>query len=236
MFSSKKRPGNDLSLSESELKTKTIQHILDEFDSKYEISIQELTKYLMTRLNYLLLISTKNKEIKKNKLYKNDRKQRQIGMNVNDDEINTKNSPNISIRDRVLSESDFIKKQYDIIKFVAKYCRDHVSNESSYWLYCKESNLKLLPSFHYILAKSFVENKDYLYELNKVCNERVKFSDDGNSYVDEHSGDTIKYRQFNDEEGYDEKGFKIVSKEIMEKKQMLYSRIQQNYMMIKSLK
>lgn len=212
-----RRDCNDLSLSESELKQKTIQHILDEFDSKYEISIQELTKYLMTRLSYLLEITLKNKEIKKNKLYKNDRQQRQLGINIDEDELNAKKSPNIPIRDRVLAENDFIKKQYDIIKFVNKYCRDHVSDENSYWLYCKESNFKLLPSFHYILAKAFVENKDYLYELNKICNKRGKLSDDGSEYVDEHSGDTIKYRQFNDEEGYDEKGFKMISKEIMEK-------------------
>ena len=212
-----RRDCNDLSLSESELKQKTLEHILNEFDSKYEISIQEKTKYLMTQLNYLTNIAKKQRELQKIKLYKNDREQFNIGIHIDEDEINSKKSPIIPIRDYVLGITDFIKKQYSIIKFVKKYTRDPVSDESPYWLYCKESNLKLLPSFHYSLAKTFVENKDYLYELNKICNERGKLSDDGNSYVDEHSGDTIKYREFNDDEGYDEKGFKIVSKEVMEK-------------------
>ena len=212
-----RRDCNDLSLSESELKQKTIQHILDEFDSKYEISIQEKTKYLVTQLNYLTDIARKQQELSRDKLYKNNKQQFDLGININEDELNEMKSPIIPIRDRVLAETDFIKKQYNIIKFVKKYTRDPVSDESPYWLYCKESNFKLLPSFHYSLAKVFVENKDYLYELNKICNERGKLSDDGSAYVDEYSGDPIKYREFNDDEGYDEKGFKIVSKEIMEK-------------------
>ena len=149
---------NDLSLSESELKQKTLKHILDEFDNKYEISIQEKTKYLMTQLNYLTNIAKKQRELQKMKLYKNDREQFNIGIHIDEDEINTKKSPIIPIRDRVLGITDFIKKQYSIIKFVKKYIRDPVSDESPYWLYYK-SIFKLLPSFHYTLAKAFVENK-----------------------------------------------------------------------------
>ena len=46
-------------------------------------------------------------------------------------------------------EVNSFKKQYNIIKFVKKYTRDPVSDESPYWLYCRESNLKLLPSYKY---------------------------------------------------------------------------------------
>ena len=211
-----KKDCNDLSLSESELKQQTIEHILNEFDNRYEISIQELTKFLMTRLNYLFERNSKMMKIKNDKVFKNDREQSNLGLKVTEEELNKPTSPYFSIRDIILGSSDFIKKQYNIIKFVKKYTRDPVSDESPYWLYCRESNLKLLPSFHYSLAKAFIENKDYLFELNKICNERGKLSDDGNAYVDKFSGDHIKNIEFNDDEGYNDKGFKINSREILE--------------------
>ena len=213
-----KRDCNDLSLSESELKHKTIENILKEFDNKYEISIQELTKYLMTQLNYYSAISQKRQTIANNFIYKNDNKQINLGLKIDDEELNQPTSPYFKLRDKILSLTDFVRKQYCIIKFAKLYTRDNVSDESPFWLYCKETNLKLLPSFYLQLATCFVENKDYLYELNKICNERGKLSDDGDAYVDKYSGKTIKLRQTSDDEGYDN-GFKVISKELMEQDQ-----------------
>ena len=33
----------------------------------------------------------------------------------------------------------------DIIQFTLKYTREAYSNEDKYWLYCKNTNIKLLP-------------------------------------------------------------------------------------------
>ena len=216
-----KKDCNDLSLSESELKHKTIQHILNEFDNKYEISVQELTKYLMTQLNNLTSIAKIKKEIQYFNLHKNDNNQIKLGISITDEDLKKPQSPFMYIRDTVLGQTDLVKKQDYIIKFAKKYTREPISDESPHWLYCKKTNLKLLPSFFYTLAVVFTENKDYLYELEKIKNSRGKLSDDGNAYVDMHSGEIIKYVEFDDEEGYNEKGFKIVSKELMEKEQGL---------------
>jgi hypothetical protein len=215
-----KKDCNDLSLSESELKHKTIQHILNEFDNKYEISVQELTSYLMTQLNYLTNVIKIKKEIQYFNLHKNDKEQINRGIGITEEELKKPVSPYLSYWNRITKQTDFIKKQTDTIKFVKKYARDPIADESPHWLYCKESNLKLLPSFFYTLAIVFTENKDYMLELEKVKNSRGRLSDDGNAYVDQYSGEVIKYIDTNDDEGY-EKGFKINSKEIMEKDQTL---------------
>ena len=83
-----------------------------------------------------------------------------------------------------MGQTDLVKKQDYIIKFAKKYTREPISDESPHWLYCKKTNLKLLPSFFYTLAVVFTENKDYIYELEKIKNSRGKLSDDGNAYVD----------------------------------------------------
>ena len=80
-------------------------------------------------------------------------------------------------RSKIICEN-FVKKQTDIIKFVSLYCREgdpSIPNihdgemEDEWWLYCNETNTKLLPKFHYILASTFINNNskydDILNEL-----------------------------------------------------------------------
>ena len=53
-------------------------------------------------------------------------------------------------------------------------------------------------------------------ELDTICAERGTISDDGNMWVDKYSGYIIKTIEFNNEEGFDEKGYKLITREIME--------------------
>lgn len=130
-------------------------------------------------------------------------------------------SPFTKLRDLILGQNDFVKKQSDIISFCAKFTRSAtpslnpstMSNDNQHWLYCIETNLKLLPNFLLILARVFSEKGDYNNELSKICSTQGKLSDDGESWVDAHSGYVIKKIEFSSEEGYDESGFKSQSRD-----------------------
>lgn len=128
-------------------------------------------------------------------------------------------SPYEGLRDLILKQTDFAKKQTDILVFRDKFCREAVINEyskeSQHWLYCVDTNTKLLPTFLYNLAIKYSIGADYNTELDLVCSQIGKLSDDGESIVDRHSGYIIKQIDFMTMDEYDESGFKIVSHEVM---------------------
>jgi hypothetical protein len=130
-------------------------------------------------------------------------------------------SPHIQTRDMILSLTDFVKQQQDIIWFVETYCRDAMVNElheDDAWLYCMETNTKLLPHFMYVLANAFIKTNIDTYQLllEKMCS-NATLSDDGDYLIDTATGYPIKKRDFVAEDEYDDAGFKITSHSIIEK-------------------
>ena len=126
----------------------------------------------------------------------------------------------VPLREKILSQDGFVKKQSDIVRFATNYTREPMIaelNESPHWLYCKDTNTKLLPSFLVSLAKTFVMGGDYQSELNKICRTNGIISDDGDSIVDKYSGYVIRKIDFSEEEGFDEYGFKVSTHDIIEK-------------------
>ncbi|NBW03696.1 MAG: hypothetical protein EBR87_08320 [Cytophagia bacterium] len=89
--------------------------------------------------------------------------------------------------------------------------------ESQYWFYCIDTNTKLLPMFLYKLASEFVNGGNYQLMLDEICRDIGTLSDDGDSHVDKHSGFIIRKLEFSSEEGYDESGRRISTRDIMEK-------------------
>lgn len=134
-------------------------------------------------------------------------------------ELDIIHSPYMDLRDKIVDQEDFVKKQGDILKFIDYYCREPLQDvdriEDQHWYYCKESNTKLLPLVCGVLAKAFYENK-YGEKLKELCN-YGKMSDDGNSIVDPHSGYELRKIDFVSEDGYTDEGFKIVSHDILQK-------------------
>ena len=126
-------------------------------------------------------------------------------------------SPYTKIITLILGQSDFIKKQNDIIKFVGKFCRlgDENNNESPFWYYDAETGAPLLPTFLKVLADAFEENR-YNEELQQIAADQGRLSDSGDSIVDKHSGYIIKKLDYVTLEAYDEKGFKIISRDLLE--------------------
>jgi len=205
---------------ELSIKNKLIDDIVNEFDEKYKMSKQDLQTSIQNRFNYFLSIMGKLTKIEtENMLKYNNQKYRLGYLEENDNPQIT--SPYFKIRDLILSQSDFTKKQQDIIRFKTMYTREantsgQNSEETVHWLYCIATDVKLLPTFKYDLACVFMTNRDgYSTYVELLKSQIGKLSDDGDQWVDKYSGWPITNIDFDVEEGYDE-GFKVSTRAILE--------------------
>ncbi len=192
------------------IKEKLFKNILSEYETKAAVSAFEIKE----KLNYELLYNYNNiqtiNEINVKKTLKYNNIQLSIGEEAN--ELDIVISPHVNIRDIILGQSDFVKKQTYIQLFVEKYTRLPFDDESENWLYCKDTSIKLLPRFISDLANSYLLNENYLNKLQELCRDIGVLSDDGEAWVDKYSGYVIRYIDFNTDEGYDESGFKTKSR------------------------
>ena len=129
---------------------------------------------------------------------------------------NVLSSPHNKLFHMIIGQADFIKKQNDLYKFTRNYTRNHIDDESPYWLYCNETGIKLIPSFLSDLSQTFVE-RYYLYNymVEEIIKDRGVLSDDGNMWVDKHSGFIIKSIELDEDEGYTEDGHQNISHAVM---------------------
>ena len=207
-----------MALNKKEIKKKILNQVINEFDKNYIVSKANLEQHLSNKFKYYNSIMPNLIKIKKNQQYKYNNIQYKLGLEHDEDAEAILISPYFKLRDLILGQSDFIKKQNDILDFYNKFTRDaNATGEDNYWLYCKSTNAKLLPTFIVELAYAFVNNpQDYIVELNLIIKTQGQLSDDGDSIIDKHSGYVIRKIDFDEEEGFDESGFKISSRAILE--------------------
>ena len=211
-----------LDLNKKELQQQLLKNTLEEFDKNYQASKAELEQRINITFDYYLSIMDKIKSIEKSSTYKYNNFQYELGLeseNVTVDSTEEiKVSPFLKLRDMILGHSDFIKKQNDIVRFVARFTREpHIDSiEDEHWRYCIQTNTKLLPNFIYTLAAQFIEDPDrYTQKMDSIIKTNGTLSDDGEAWVDKYSGYVIRNIDYDVEEGYDD-GFRIRSREIME--------------------
>ena len=212
-------------LSKDTIVNNALKQILDQFDKNYNISKEELNSKIKTHLNYYKRIFDKIQKIKRTQFFKYNDQQRELGLKVSEEMITQVVSPYVKLRDLIMGQNDFVKKQTDIILFVEKYCRDgdpDIPNihdgemENEWWLYCRETDTKLLPTFVSNLANVFIQNNsEYIDTLDDLKKTIGKVSDDGDAWVDEHSGWVICYVDYDVSEGYKD-GFENKSRAIIE--------------------
>jgi hypothetical protein len=206
--------------SVSALRMKALSHnrLLKELDNRFEMSVEQLEQHLSQNISYL------RKHIRNSLIYRENmsHKQNDICVSLGNQILHPNEdmvvSPHIKLRDLILSQDDFVKKQHDIIRFVEMFTRENMTelNEDPNWRYCTSTNTKLFPSAHYELAKVFIyQPEDYQYYLDIVCREQGKKED--NVVVDKASGWVLKYLDLEVEEQYDESGRKIKSHDIVQK-------------------
>lgn len=220
-------PGNiddkceSMQTNELELQTKLLKDVVSEFDNKYKMTKEEFQKNIKERFDYLMTIISALNKIETSNMLKYNNQKYKLGSNI-EDTINTQPvSPYAQVLSLILGQSDFVKKQQDIIKFTNLYLREADYTwvlEDKHWLYCVKTNVKLLPAWKYNLADAFVVEGQYGYidYLEKVKSQIGVMDEGGDWWCDKFSGWPICKVDFDLEEGYEVSGFKSSSRAIME--------------------
>jgi hypothetical protein len=189
-----------------------LKQVIDQFDKKYDISKDELNAQIQKHLEYYSKIFDKIQNIKRVEFYKYNNQKYNLGMQIADEMRAKVVSPYTRLRDLIMGQNDIVKRQTDIIKFVSLYCREgnpDIPNindgemENEWWLYCRETDTKLLPKFVHILADTFISKNSQYNDVLEDLKRRIgKIGDDGDAWVDEHSGEVICFIDYDETEGY----------------------------------
>jgi hypothetical protein len=199
-----------------------------EFDVKYQVTRENFMEFVNKKFEYDLKNIARISEIQHKEFYKyNDRKYK-LGFHAaaagddESDEVDAMISPMEPLKDKIIAQTDFVKRQHDILQFITSFTRkaNEIMDEDPNWLYCIKSNAKLIPSFYEAIAVAFLQGGSGTSSLSVVidtiCKERGTISDDGEAWVDKYSGALIKKIEHVTEEGFDEAGFRLVTRDIIE--------------------
>jgi len=203
---------------EGRMKRLARKNLEGEFDKRYAVSVEELQGELAKNIEYYVKQLGRLYFQKEIQTYKTNNLAYEMGNMAST--VTIINSPYLKLRDLIIGQDDFAKKQGDICLFADRFTREPMISEleeSPHWLYCKETNTKLLPRFLLDLAKVFVTGGNYSQKLAEVCRTNGRISEDGDSVVDRHSGMIIQKLEYSSEEGFDTAGFHITTNDIMEK-------------------
>jgi hypothetical protein len=216
-----------IELNKSEIKQKMLKGVISEFDEKYKISKEELLKRTQEKMEYNLVVMSKISRIETSNFLKYNNQKNRIADSEDGDitKIDKPVSPYSKVLDIILGQkNNFEKKQYDILKFAELYTRPAFVNgfgplgtvETQHWLYCKKTNIELLPTFIHGIAGCFIYDPDYYNDyVDLLCKEIGTLNEDGDSWVDKHSGRIIKKIDYSNEEGWED-GFRASSRAIMD--------------------
>ena len=189
----------------------SVDELIKHYEDKQEEERSKRTLKIVEGVEKDKSVASMLKNVNKKRALKYDIQKINIGKMLSAEEIVV--SPYEKLKTRILGELDVSSKMAHILTFVNNYCRSALVNESSFWYYCTESNVPLLPTFYNDLAIAF-ENGTYIAALNEIVRERG--TSEGDNIVDKHSGYIIKKLQYDENEGYEATGFKKVTREVME--------------------
>ena len=207
-------------LAEAMLEESAMNKLIQAFNIDLEVSRGELINVLTYKesiaawkLSYIGFVND-------NKKYKFNDKHVEYGKALAlEGKTDVVESPNADLLDKIMGQEDIVKKNRDINDFVyyATVPANTQFGEDPHWLYCKTTGVKLLPVFISELSDEFLKSPSAYYaKVEELCASIGVLSDDGEAWVDKHSGYIIKKIDFDVEEGYEESGYKKVSREIME--------------------
>jgi len=213
-------------LAEDALKDDIITKMYDEFDSRFHQSRNQIIAAVNRKYSYSLDNIVKMTSIRRYNAYKYNDYQYLSGIDI---DLSNKErfSPYARIFDLILGQTDYVKRQKNIMRFIQKFTRKaieastsmtlSIENESPFWLYCKETNTKLVPSFFETIASVFLNQGDIQLTIDGICKERGSISEDGDAWTDKHSGYVIKQIDMDTDEGYDAAGYKLQTRDVIEK-------------------
>jgi hypothetical protein len=193
------------------------EKIEKELEKRMVLTTEELEKALEKTLEHNRKQISRNANLRNIQAYKQNLVSYELGKMIAPQDYII--SPYANLLDTILSQDDFVKKQNDLVWFSNEYCREPMVvelGENENWLYCKETNTKLLPVSLHVLANAFLYG-DYKSTLDALCHSNGRLSDDGDAIVDRHSGYVLQKLDYVTEQEYDDAGFKITSHSIIEK-------------------
>jgi hypothetical protein len=205
------------SLAQLRMIEQTKMRMKSEFDIRLSGSIEELERKIKGKLEIDLQRLSKEQILNIVKLEKYNTIAYDYGRGIVEKEV--LKSPHWKLRELILGQDDFQKRQLDIIEFVDMYCREPMIdelNENPNWLYCLDSNIPLFPQSLWKLAAVYIKGGDYSEKLAEICKDVGVLSDDGDSIVDKHTGYVLRKIDFVTQDEYTEEGMKIVHHAIME--------------------
>jgi len=213
----KNKQCEDKSVVQARYRDYTKQSLMDEFENRFSMTMEEIEQKIE---KYIDVYANNIKKLYRNKMIKENASNNvayQLSNYATDEPVVL--SPFIHIRDKILSLSDYPKKQNYICLFVEKFCRAPlVENlkEHQYWFYCKKTNSKLFPFSLFELAKTFIDNGDIETQTSFIIKKYGTESDDGDAIVDKYSGYILEKKELVFEDKYNEQGQKVSSHEIMQ--------------------
>jgi hypothetical protein len=196
----------------------------DDMISKYTTSeILNLIRLLDGGLIYMSHIDSPDRLHKLSALYNIQNKynsvyQESLGLPFLDEEPMTR-SPNSQLYDLIMNQSDFIKKNNDLVHFCKEFTRDPINTENKWFKYSLDSSTPLVPNFQLELSIAWTTSSDIEYYksvLAQIKKRQGKLSDDGDAWVDKHSGVKICDIDLDADEGFDEGGRMVQSREVIE--------------------
>jgi hypothetical protein len=209
-----------LQVNELELQTKLLKDVVNEFDNKYKMTKEEFEKNIKQKFEYFMNIMVAINKIETENMLKYNNQKYKLGSNSND-EASPIVSPYQQVLNLILGQSDIVKKQHDIIKFVNLYTREaDVTSviEDNHWLYCAKSAVKLMPCWKSNLANAYVVSgpDGFIQYLEKVKSQFGIMDEGEDWWCDKFTGWPICKIDFDIEEGYEAGGFKASSRAFME--------------------
>jgi len=120
-------------------------------------------------------------------------------------------SPYAGLLGKIMGVADYYEKCAYLQKFAERFCRQPMVeqlNEDSHWLYCIDTNLKLVP-------QSVVQIHNHLSpeQIQGVCD--IFGTLEGNMIVDKYTGWKLLDAQLVDDNLYDDEGRKIKTSDVM---------------------
>jgi hypothetical protein len=199
--------------AKSRMDQMTKARMVKEFENRVDLSIEQLDAKIKAELSKDFKRIGREMMLREVRANKFSNYAFELGKTVIDDELT--GSPHARLRDSILGQDDFTKKQTDILKFVELVCREPLQKEDEFWLYCKDTNVKLMPLFYQQLAVAFIRDAEYMKKLDSICVKQGVI--EGDAIIDKHSGYVIRKLDSVTEDGFTEEGFRIVTHEVMEK-------------------
>ena len=219
LYSAQKVNGlcESLDVNKDNLQLKSMTSIIDQFDKQYDTSKQEQMKELQRVFDYNVRMIRKRIEIQQRDYLKNTVANYDLGIKLVDD-VDAVVSPYSKYLDFIMGQQDLGQKYDNIVSFVRLCTRPpNLPNEDGNFFYCNKTDVPLVPIFLFTLANAFLVSPDnYRDTLNEVIRSNGVVSEEGDRIIDKYSGKFIAFTDFSAEEGFDEEGFRIQSREVEE--------------------